>query len=167
MFRLGTKPQTRKTPHFLSSLTQLMRPQILELSMGRGTPVPECGPRELCPGPEGPAGICKDPSCRPLQGSGSPGAVGEGRPEVTIHSSSDGPGWGGGGSRSDGRPVTQPDGQRRGHREPRDNMRQCLDYQCHPGLEEGFNTKVNISHARCGRAATRHTRRVLHATEEG
>lgn len=92
---LGGDQALNKGDTPLPALTQLMRPHILELSVGRGTPVPEGGPGELCPGLEGPAGICKDPSCRPLRGLGSPGAAGEGRPEVTIQSSLDGPGLAG------------------------------------------------------------------------
>ena len=119
---LGGDQALNKGDTPLPALTQLMRPHILELSVGRGTPVPEGGPGELCPGLEGPAGICKDPSCRPLRGLGSPGAAGEGRPEVTIQSSLDGPGLGGVGTEAMADQSPNQKARGRGTWSPRDNM---------------------------------------------
>lgn len=84
----GHRDEQGATP--VPALAELMSSLILELSMGEGGACVSTG--ELLPGPEGPPGIyaqrhCKDPSCGPPWGSGSPGTAAEGGPKSQFTAS--------------------------------------------------------------------------------
>lgn len=113
---VGTKPEPGGP--LPPALTQLMRPHILELSVG-GTPVPQGGPGRLCPGLEGPAGICKDRPADHCGALGVPRGCGEGRKSRSrAHQTAQGWGW----ARKRWQTSHPTRRYEQGHMEPRDNM---------------------------------------------